>query len=188
MLNVAKRKAKKLKVDCNLFLGDMRTSKAGQFDAAITIFNAVGHLTKADFKKAMKNIGSNLRAGGIYVFDIFNLNYMLDKDNITALTIDQMAIEKTRTIRKIQHSTVDHKGVLASHTISIVTKDKTKSKTVHGSQTLQIYSASELEDMLAKCGLKIVKKCAIDGTRFSDKKTKHILLVAKKDTKPKKSK
>jgi hypothetical protein len=50
----------------------MRTLKIGLFDAVITISNAVGHLTKAGFEKAMRSINKNLKEGGIYIFDIFN--------------------------------------------------------------------------------------------------------------------
>lgn len=35
----------------------------------------------------MKNINKNLTPGGLYIFDIFNLGYLTDKDNITKLTI-----------------------------------------------------------------------------------------------------
>ena len=64
----------------------MRTINVGNFDAAITIFNAVGHLTKAGFSKTMRNIHRNLNDEGIYIFDILNLNYVLDKDNIMKMT------------------------------------------------------------------------------------------------------
>ena len=88
-----------------------------------------------------------------------------------------------RTIRKIQYSTIDNKGVLASHTTSIVQTGKTgKLIESKGSQTLQIYSVLELQKMLEHCGFKLIKKYSIDGTRFSDKKTKHMLLVAQKST------
>ena len=105
------------------------------------------------------NIFTNLKDGGIYIFDIFNLNYMKDNDNITSLSIDQLAYEKNRTIRKIQYSTVDSKGVLASHTTSIVQTGK-KGKIIEskGTQTLQIYSVLELQKMLEHCGFKLIKK------------------------------
>lgn len=32
----------------------MRTSHVGEFDAVITIFNAIGHLTKTDFEKTLQ--------------------------------------------------------------------------------------------------------------------------------------
>jgi ubiquinone/menaquinone biosynthesis C-methylase UbiE len=56
MLKIAKRKAVEAKLDLQFLKGDMRTTKVGKFDAVITIFNAVGHLTKADFEEAMRNI------------------------------------------------------------------------------------------------------------------------------------
>lgn len=49
----------------------MRDIKVGSFDAVITIFNAVGYLTKKGFEKAMRNIYNNLNNNGLYVFDIF---------------------------------------------------------------------------------------------------------------------
>lgn len=181
MLALAKKKAKAARKDCQLLLGDMRTSRLGSFDSVITIFNAIGHLTKSDFRKALRNIRRNLRPGGIYLFDIFNLNYMLDSENITNLTIDLIAREDERTFRKIQFSTIDHNGILASHTTFIVSKPGTKkAKESKGSQTLQIYSASELKQLLEQCGFKFVAKSAMDGSPFDDKKTKHMLLVAKR--------
>lgn len=180
MLAVAKRKITKSLSNLSFNLGDMRTTKAGKFDAAITIFNAIGHVTKSDFKKTLKNIYKNLKSNGIYVFDIFNLDYMLYKDNITSLTIDQMVQSKDKIIRKMQYSTVDDDGVLASHTISIVKKGASKPIHASGSQTLQIYSVSMLKELLAQCGFKMVEKLSIDGAKFSKNKTKHMLIVAKR--------
>ena len=78
MLKIAERKAKKEKISIKFLRGDMRTINVGKFDAAMTIFNAIGHLTKAGFEKAMRNIHRNLNGGGIYVFDILNLSYVQD--------------------------------------------------------------------------------------------------------------
>lgn len=88
MLKIARNKAQQEGVDVSLLKGDMRTSKVGEFDAVLTIFNAVGHPTKSDFEKAIQNIGANLKKGGLYIFDIFNLNYLLHNNQITRLTID----------------------------------------------------------------------------------------------------
>jgi len=54
----------------------MLSSKFGTFDAVITIFNAIGHLSKPEFEKTMRNIGTNLDKRGLYIFDIFNLDFM----------------------------------------------------------------------------------------------------------------
>ena len=78
----------KEKLDLQFIKGDMRSVHVGEFDAVITIFNAIGHLTKADFEKALRNIHRNLNNGGLYIFDIANLNYFLKGNHITDLTID----------------------------------------------------------------------------------------------------
>ena len=79
LLERARKRAQNEKKDIRFIDGDMRTLKVGAFDAIITIFNAVGHLTKAGFEKAMRNICQNLKEGGIYVFDILNLEAMTDR-------------------------------------------------------------------------------------------------------------
>lgn len=181
MLAVARSKKKKFKLNCSFSHGDMRTSQMGSFDAVITIFNAIGHLTKSDFQKAMKNIAKNLNPRGLYVFDIFNLDFMLDGTNVTNLTIDQMVKEKNRVLRKIQYSTVTKKGILASHTTSIAEAlPSGRVREARGSQTLQIYTVEMLKEMLDKAGFSLYKKFDIQGHRFHKKKTKHMLLVAKK--------
>ncbi|RMD67179.1 class I SAM-dependent methyltransferase [Candidatus Pacearchaeota archaeon] len=45
---------------------DMRSSYLGKFDAVISIFNAIGHLSKAEFRKALCNVARNLRAESVY--------------------------------------------------------------------------------------------------------------------------
>ncbi len=54
MLKAAEKRSKKEKAPLKLILGDVRSVKIGKFDAALTIFNAVGHLTKAGFEKAIR--------------------------------------------------------------------------------------------------------------------------------------
>ncbi|MDX1924066.1 MAG: class I SAM-dependent methyltransferase, partial [Rickettsiaceae bacterium] len=88
MLKIAKQKAKLKQPQIKFLQGDCRTVHAGQFDAAITIFNAIGHLTREDFKLTIQNINRNLNPGGLYIFDIFNLDYLKAGNNITKLTVD----------------------------------------------------------------------------------------------------
>jgi len=181
LLKIAKRKALKEKVDVNLIKGDMRTIKAGTFDAVITIFNAIGHLTKSDFEKAIENIYNNLKTGGLYVFDIFNLQAMTDKA-VSELAMD---IEKTvndAKIHNIQYSKIDRKsGHLTSYDQFIIQKGSEKPKTLKGEFTLQLYKAKELREMLKRNGFKTLDQCGIDGSKFSEDETLNILTVAIKE-------
>lgn len=90
----------------------------------MSIFNAIGHLTIDDFKKALKNIHSNLKPGGLFIFDNFNFDYLTHKDNITLLTMDIIKQEADTTSREIQFSTIDDSGILASYDTYIRQKEK----------------------------------------------------------------
>jgi len=180
MLSIAKAKLKKEKSTIKLLKGDMRLTKAGQFDAVITIANAIGHLTKQDFEKALKNINLNLKVGGIYIFDIFNLGYLLEKDNITKLTIDWQKREGNALVREIQYSTISEDGVLASYDIYHRQEGNKKPKRSEAFQTLQAYTARQLKDLLHKNGFKVLCRCDVDGSKFHEIKTERMLTVSQK--------
>jgi ubiquinone/menaquinone biosynthesis C-methylase UbiE len=178
MLNLAKQKANIKNQKIKFIKGDMRNTHVGKFDAAISIFNSIGHLTKTDFIQTLKNIDGNLNNNGLYIFDIFNLSYFLKDDNITKLTIDWQKKHDGMTAREIQYSTISIDGILTSYDIyhqQIGTKKPKISKTL---QTLQIYSATELKNILQKNGFKILKQCDVDGSRFYPHKTQRILTLA----------
>lgn len=179
MLKIAKAKAKATKLNLSFKKGDIRTTNAGTFDAALSIFNAIGHLTAEDFKKALRNIHSNLKSGGLFIFDNFNFDYLTYKDNITLLTMDIIKQEAGVISREIQFSTIDDSGVLASYDTYIRQKGKAKPKVMNASQTLQTYSAIELKKILKECDFKTLKQCNVDGSRFNKRKSERILTVAK---------
>lgn len=180
MLKVASSKAKKEKLALKFLKGDMRTIQAGKFDAAITIFNAVGHLTKLDFEEAMRNIASNLKDGGLYIFDINNLSFLMHGNNITTLTIDWLETVGDTKVREIQYSTINEDGILASFDTYYKQKGSDNPKISRASQTLQVYTVKQLTQMLERNGFKIVDIYGTDGSKFVESKTERILMIAKK--------
>lgn len=180
MLKVAIGKAKREKLALKFLKGDMRTIKVGKFDAVITIFNAVGHLTKLDFEEAMRNIASNLKDGGLYIFDINNLSFLMHGNNITTLTIDWQEMVGDTKVREIQYSTIDEDGILASFDTYYKQKGSDRPKISRASQTLQVYTAAQLTEMLERNGFRVVDICGIDGSKFVESKTERILMIAKK--------
>lgn len=181
MLKIARRKAKQEKLPLKFLEGDMRTIKVGEFDAVITIFNAIGHLTKPDFEEAMQNIRKNLKEGGLYIFDIFNLNYLLEGNNITKLTIDWQEVVGDTKVREIQYSTINEDGILASYDTYYEQKGTNKPKMSKSSQTLQVYSARQLREMLERNGFQVLDQCGTDGSKFTEDRTERILTIAKRD-------
>lgn len=180
MLSVAKQKAAEQAIDIPLCLGDMRTTKVGKFDAVITIFNSIGHLTKSDFEMTLANIYTNLKPGGLYVFDIFNLDYLLHEDNITRLTIDWLKPKDNALVREIQYSTINLDGVLASYDIYHEQVMGAAPKIETAFQTLQVYSAEQLRTMLQNEGFKVLSQTDVDGTELNTTQTERILTVAQK--------
>lgn len=180
MIAIAISKARESKLKLKFHVGDMRTTQAGQFDAVLTIFNAIGHLTKNDFDVSIKNIRKNLVSSGIYIFDIFNHDYLSYKDNITKLTIDWLKTEKSISYREIQYSTIDSDGILTSYDHYQEIKENGSLTEKHAVQTLKVYSAFEIKELFRKNGFSVIKQCAVDGSRFNRMKTERILTVAKK--------
>ncbi|PQM71360.1 class I SAM-dependent methyltransferase [Legionella pneumophila] len=180
LLAIARNKAKELNRNIIFIDGDMRELQAGKFDAVITIFNAIGHLTKADFEKALQNIQANLKEDGVYIFDIFNLQAITD-DIINDFARDIESIVNGDHIRNIQHSKIDReKGLLTSHDHYIISKEHGAQEMHTNSFSLQIYTAEELQTMLKHNGFEVIRQYDMDGNDFIADKSLNILTVARK--------
>jgi SAM-dependent methyltransferase len=180
LLSKAKSKLKAKKIRAKLYQGDMRTQRLGQFDAVITIFNAVGHLTKKGFEKAMRNIHRNLKPGGIYIFDIFNLDSINEKD-MSGFDTNKKATVGGMKAHIFQYSVLDKKkGLLISYDNYRIQKEGEKPKKFQVKFPLQIYSPKELNNMLSRAGFDVVGRYDMDGSRFSSKKTKEMITVARR--------
>lgn len=180
LLEIARNRAKHEKANINFIDGDMRHLKVGQFDAVITMDNAIGHLTKSSFAKAIRNIHSNLKDGGIYIFDIFNLEAMTDQV-VADFQYCYSKIVDDSHFHKIQFSTIDRKnGFLTSYDHFVVQKKVGIPKSFKNKFTLQLYTAKELKEMLTHNGFDVIGQYDMNGRRFSAKKSINIFTVAKK--------
>lgn len=182
MLKIAKQKAKLKQLHITFLQEDCRTVYAGKFEAAITIFNSIGHLTRKDFEMTIQNINRNLDLGGLYIFDIFNLDYLKAGDNIVKLTIDWLTSTNGQKFREIQFSTISDDGILSSYSTYVhQNANESPTKVSKGyTNTLQVYSSTELRHMLQKNGFTVVDQTNIDGQVFSKENSERILTVARK--------
>ena len=180
LLKIARNKALQKNLSINFIDGDMRSSKIGKYDAVITIFNAIGHLSKNDFQNTLKNIYNNLNDGGVYVFDIFNLEAM-NNDSINDLAMNYTKFVDDCQLHHSQHSTINRiEGLLTSYDTYSIQKNNNKTKTLKNTFSLQIYSSKELRELLTKNGFKILDQYSLDGSKFIEEKSINILTVAKK--------
>lgn len=182
LLEIARKKAHQKKLDLTFLLGDMRTIKAGQFNAVITIFNAIGHLTKPDFEQAVRNIHSNLHDNGLYIFDIFNLDAMTTSV-VESLTMDIRKTINDTEIHQHQYSTINREsGQLTSYDSFTIQKGNNEPQLLENNFTLQLYTAEELQHILIRNGFEIIEQLTIDGSPFSKYESPNILTVAKKQS------
>ncbi len=180
LLKIAREKSQQKKLDAELIEGDVRETQVGSFDAAITIFNAIGHLTKTDFEKGIRNIHENLVIGGVYVFDIFNLNAMTD-DAIKNLAMDVKVITGDTKIYHSQNSEIDREnGRLTSYDCFTIEKECNEPKVLKDKFTLQIYTARELRRILIRNGFEVLGQYELNGSKLSEQETVNMLTVAKK--------
>lgn len=160
--------------------GDMRTLKAGTFDAVITIFNAIGHLTKADFKKTLTNVYDNLKSGGIYIFDIMNAQAINDAV-VPTLSHSVDAVVGNKQLRMSQCSTFDAQTAqLTSYDVGIIQDGAKKPLIFQGVCTLQLYTATELQSLLQECGFEVLSQGGMCGEPFVASEAQSILTVARK--------
>lgn len=183
LLKIARDKAAKQNLNIRFIDGDMRDLQLGEFDAVITIDNAIGHLVKDDFEIAIRNIYKNLKTGGIYIFDILNLDAMTDeiiesdskKMSNTAITADGSVISNVR------QTTINRdKGYLTSDENITILKDG-KQTQIKNRCSLQIYTMDELIAILSRNGFKTIEQYKIDTYSFQqDPNGYGILTVAQK--------
>lgn len=180
LLDIARKKAKEMNRNITFMDGDMRKVNAGKFDAVITIFNAIGHLTKVDFEQALQNIHANLKDDGIYIFDIFNLRAITD-NNIGNFTHHIESTVNGIRILNSQHSEIDREnGLLISHDRYTISKKESEPEIYTNSFSLQIYTPEELQAMLENNGFRVIEQYDMDGNAFVAEKSLNILTVARK--------
>ena len=184
LLEIARKKALKENITVEFIDGDMRNLQVGNFDAVITIDNAIGHLVKSDFNVAISNIHKNLKCGGIYVFDILNLDAMTDEvietdsKKMTSVSIT----EDGSRINNVRYSTIDRvNGILTANETITIQKIDTQNK-VKNTCSLQIYTMNDLSEMLSKNGFKVIEQHKVDAYTFcQDDKGYSILTAAMKE-------
>lgn len=98
MLHVAKRKIAAAGLKVELHQADMRDVSLGSFDAIVSMYNAIGHLSPEDFSKTCVNAAKNLRPGGVYIFDIFDRSrmHLLPKEEILDLSHNADGTKRAR--------------------------------------------------------------------------------------------
>ena len=176
MITVAKKKYPKL----DFKQGDIRTSKHGEFDAVISIFNAIGHLSKKDFERAVNNIGENLGGGGYYIFDIFNLDFMRHGFLKHEFIDTAKEVDGKKFVRFNKPTFDEENGIMHMHQKTYIQEGNNKPKIAKEDWDMQIYSSEQLKEILERNGFEVINFLNIDGTKFDKKNSLFVLTITKK--------
>jgi len=176
MIRVAKKKYPKI----NFKQGDIRKTNYGKFDAVISIFNSIGHLSKADFERALKNISNNLKERGIYIFDIFNLDFMKNNFRTYEFIDHAQEIDNFKFVRFNKNTLDKNRGIMHINQNTIIQENLKPIKRIKESWDMQIYSSKELNDILKRNGFEIINFLDMEGNKFNKDKSLFILTIARR--------
>lgn len=176
MLKIAKSKYSKL----DYHLANMINVDFGKkFDAIISIFNAIGHLTPKQFEDTIQNVRNNLKDNGIYVFDIFNFDFM-KKIFVENEFIDVCKnVNGTKFVRFNKNSLDQENMIMNINQNTYIEKGLTQIKKVESSWDMQIYTADILRAIFEKNDFTI-DFYSRDGKKFDSKSSFYIVGVARK--------
>ena len=180
MLKIASKKAKKEKVKITFKQGNMKSAKYGTFDAAICIFNAIGHLTRLDCSKFFQNAYKSLNNGGIFVFDI--LNFTALKTDIFELykNTDEEAEVDGWLVRRVRDCSLNRRLKQINVKSYTSWNDTTHFDTLIENWQMQIYDKKELEEMLDYAGFTKLEFYDQNAAPFNENTSGSMMVVCRK--------
>ena len=182
MIEQARKKAQKLTdVSLNFCVADMVNAVLGKFDAAICIFNAIGHLTQNQFIEFLKNAYNQLYDDGLLIFDIFNFTAMLEgkieeyEQMNKELQINGSLINHARVCRLIPD-----KKQLVINSITRKQDGIHEPESIEDEWDMQLYEVEELESLITQAGFKQIEFFGPTGTEFDRLNSDSIFAICQK--------
>jgi SAM-dependent methyltransferase len=149
LLNIAKKRGA-----CALVRGDMRflPFKAGAFAAVVNMDNSFGYLpTEKDDAQSLAEVKRVLKAGGLFVLDLFNrekLNIKYRGKDVSPKLYDYPSF----TLHQARTVSIDG-GWLCDHWI---VKRRVDGEVRVFDHKVRLYTHRQLEDMLSKTGFNVL--------------------------------
>jgi len=175
MLKIAKKKHKRV----NFHLGDMRTSFFGKYDAVITIFNSISHLSKKEFRTSLRNISKNLKKDGLYLFDIFNINFLKRNPPGKRISIAKQIGNEAYVVFSNYHLNTKT-NIYSICEKRFIQKGKEGIKASIENWEQSTYSIEDIKNILADGGFTILEALDSKGKPFNKTKSLMMLIIARK--------
>jgi len=180
LLKIARAKSKGM-ARIKFRLGDVRSSSYGRFDGVISMLNSLGYLSKTDFRKALKNINTNLKDRGLFVFDSTNKGCLDSGRFSTRELIDTAGeISGVKFVRFGKSAYDKHTGILNTRWKSVIQVRYGEPAVKTGLWKRQTYTIEDLRCLFHQSGFRLVK--VLDRTlgKFDEKKSFAYLVIARK--------
>ncbi|MBU1109793.1 MAG: class I SAM-dependent methyltransferase [Candidatus Riflebacteria bacterium] len=179
MLKLARDKATDLPV--TFVKADMRTAKLGSHDAAICIFNAIGHLTREECRAFFAHARGHLNPQGIFVTDIFNYKAMTGKAFAQYRRMRREAIIDGLLVQHVRNCTLlKDSRQLRIESLTRAQDGTHKPEEIKDDWQMQLYESEELYDMLKSAGFSEINFFGSVGCDFDSETTESILAVCQK--------
>jgi len=183
MLQIAQQKAKGIKI--KFYQCDMQNSHKGVYDAIIAILNSISYLSREDFLMTLKNKKDNIRDGGLFIFDITNLDAVKAGVFVEGKLIDTAGEYQGLKFVRFTQSTIDIAlGLMVTHWESFIQQDFQHMKRFSGTWYRQIYCLDELEQILFDNGFHVIKYLERNGASFNKTQSYSVLVIAEKFNRP----
>ncbi len=181
MLKIARKRAKEENLKINFKKADMTEVKHGKADAVVSIFNAIGHLSQKQFIKMIKNMRDNLKDNGLFVFDIFNLDFFKGKGFVDYEFIDcAKTIDDIKFVRFNDNDLDLKENKLIINQKIYIQEGYNQPKIIKDSCDMKLYDYKTLKELLEKNGFEIVEKYGSAEKEKLKKNSVSIYIVARK--------
>lgn len=179
MLSIAKKLAKKQKANLNFKQGDMRNYKFPKSDCVISMYNAIGHLSEKDYIKTLKNINFQLEIGKLYIFDIFNTDFM--KQNPVNSFIDAAKEYENKFFVRFNEDKFNFKKEIIHFKEKIYLQEGiSQYKIIPHNWDMKVYTLDRLKQLLKVTGFEILEVYGAPEQKFNRLKSPSIYIISKK--------
>ena len=128
------------------------------FDVVISMFSSINYLIScSDLLKSFKNIHSLLQDGGIFIFDFWNGNAVIQ--DLAPMRVKRV-IKGTKSVLRYSENTLDRINHIVNIKFSFLLFDNNKLESEFiENHICRYFFIKEMEDLLEYSGFKVIHKC-----------------------------
>lgn len=176
MLTIAREKLSKQGIKPKLFCQDLRNLKLNKkFDLITCVLDGTNYLLSSDdLLKYFNGVKEHLKDNGAFIFDI-NSYYKLSKvlgNNIFSYDSDEVTYVWNNSFEE---------GLCNMDIIFFVKNEDETYERIDESHVERAYAVEEIEDLIKKSGLRLIKKLDNYSQELINEKTERIVFIVKKE-------